>query len=620
MFGRQLICDSKIRENNRSLVLYLRVRCRGVQSRAKILFGGRVMNYLPKFALAVVLLDSSQALTAAAETPRGSGTGAPKVQQVLLAEIQEGATDIDRRGLLGPQLESASTSDLVHWQAGYLKAGGKWLPAEQLASDGGSSNLVDYRRQRNAAPKTAEGHLKLANWCRSQKLVDQERAHLSEMLTLSGHEIDRTPIYRRMGYRPLVRQLQASLKEWAPKLERIARDWDAAPKQQQQQAKEKLNAIQDVDAIPAMLAASSMSRTLALAVCDQLKEIDSFESSQALAMIAIQSEWASVRDSATEALRGRRLDDFVPTLLASMRSPFQVSKTNNNEVTPRLIFREEADRYFAIDLNLVPVVNQVVPAHRQIGTSAVITNRRASIDLTRALATVDHDVAQRIDEENECTEEYNKRAAFILSLLSGQELTLDPRYWWAWWQLYTGTVPVPKKCQVVRKQVALPIETLYVRRSSCLVAGTPVQTDRGPVAIEMIEVGDRVLSKDVETGELAYKPVLHTTERPAASVKKLLVNGEPIVASDGHNFWVSGKGWVKAHELKAGEPVHTVTGTSRLKALESQAEPASVYNLVVADFHTYFVGPSLILSHDVLQPALTNTKVPGLQQALVSDD
>ncbi|MDB5346980.1 MAG: hypothetical protein JWP89_5357 [Schlesneria sp.] len=595
------------------------------------------MKYLPKFALAVVLLDSSRALTATAETPRGSGSDASKVQQVLLAEFQEGATNLDRRGLLSPQLESASTSDLVHWQAGYLKAGGKWQPAEQLAGDSSPSNLVDYRRQRNAAPKTAEGQLKLANWCRSQKLVDQERAHLSEMLTLSDPEIDRTPIYRRMGYRPLggqwvssaeyasaqtqVRQLQASLKEWAPKLERIARDWDAAPKPQQQ-AKEKLNAIHEVAAIPAMLAASSISRPLALAVCDQLKEIDSFESSQALATIAVQSDWASVRDSATEALRGRRLEDFVPTLLAAMRSPFLVTKHNNNPISPRLIFREEADRYLAIDLSLVPVVAHVsvIPIMRG-GPVILPTDKRFSNDLLRDVSAIDHDVHQRVDEENEFAEDYNARAASILSSLCGQEQTSDPRFWWAWWHLYTGTVPVPKKCEVVHKQVPLPFDiVVYLRRCSCLVAGTPIQTDRGLIAVETIEVGDRVLSKDVETGELAYKPVLHTTERPAAPVKKLLIEGESIVASNGHHFWVSGKGWVKASELTAGVPVHTVTGTSRLKALESQPEPASVYNLVVADFHTYFVGPSLILSHDVLQPALTNTKVPGLQQAVASDD
>jgi hypothetical protein len=60
------------------------------------------------------------------------------------------------------------------------------------------------------------------------------------------------------------------------------------------------------------------------------------------------------------------------------------------------------------------------------------------------------------------------------------------------------------------------------------------------------------------------------------------------------------------------QPIHTVVGMARVESVEDEAEPAPVYNLVVADFHTYFVGPAMILSHDVLPPRPTNVKVPGL--------
>ena len=587
-------------------------------------------------AFALILPLPISVKPAAAATPR-SAPSATKVDQVLLLEAQEGDAAVDRRKLLITSTDIDFISDSARWQAGFVKTGMKWQAVDPLIDGGVLPVLKEYRTQRHAAPKTAEGHLKLANWCRSQKLVDQERAHLSEMLTLSGPEVDRVPIYRRMGYRPWggqwlspaeftaaqaqVRHWRESLREWQPKFERIARDWEAAPKQQQQ-AKENLNAVQDAAAIPAMLAVAPMSRTLALAICDRLKELDCFESSQALAMIAFQSEWASVRESATEGLQGRRLDDFVPALLAAMRSPFRITMPNSSQTSPRIIFREESDRYLAIDLRLVPVITQVyvMPALAR----SQFSESRLSIDLLRNVSAIDHDVHQRIDVENADTEVYNERAAAILSLVSGQEHVSDPRFWWAWWQLYTGTVPVPKKCEVLRKHVPLQvtrqIEWAYVLHRSCLVSGTPVQTERGQVSVEMIEVGDRVLSKNIETGELAYKPVLHTTLREAAPVKKLMIDEQSIVASDGHHFWISGKGWVKTHELKVGEPIHTVTGTSRLQGLETEPRPESVYNLVVADFHTYFVGQSLILSHDVLQPASTNTKVPGLQPARSRDE
>jgi len=52
------------------------------------------------------------------------------------------------------------------------------------------------------------------------------------------------------------------------------------------------------------------------------------------------------------------------------------------------------------------------------------------------------------------------------------------------------------------------------RRHECFVAGTPVWTVSGPVAIEKIRVGDLVLSQALDTGELAFQPVLQTTQRP----------------------------------------------------------------------------------------------------------
>ena len=48
---------------------------------------------------------------------------------------------------------------------------------------------------------------------------------------------------------------------------------------------------------------------------------------------------------------------------------------------------------------------------------------------------------------------------------------------------------------------------------SCFAAGTNVWTLAGPQAIEKIQVGNRVLAQDVETGELTYKPVLAVTTR-----------------------------------------------------------------------------------------------------------
>ncbi|GDY06858.1 hypothetical protein LBMAG52_03440 [Planctomycetia bacterium] len=129
--------------------------------------------------------------------------------------------------------------------------------------------------------------------------------------------------------------------------------------------------------------------------------------------------------------------------------------------------------------------------------------------------------------------------------------------------------------------------------------------------MERIASGDRVLAKNIETGELAYKVVLHTTVRESSPITKLVIDDETIQATEGHHFWVSGRGWTKTRELAAEQPLHTAIGAVRVASTEP-AESAPTYNLVVADFDTYFVGKSGILSHDVLPPKPTNKLVPGL--------
>jgi hypothetical protein len=131
------------------------------------------------------------------------------------------------------------------------------------------------------------------------------------------------------------------------------------------------------------------------------------------------------------------------------------------------------------------------------------------------------------------------------------------------------------------------------------------------VPIEQINVGDRVLSQDAETGELAYKPVLRTTVREPVKLLKIEFGGESIKCSGGHPFWVCGDGWVKARDLAPGKPFHGVTGTVEIGSLGS-APAEQIYNLIVADFHSYFVGKARILSHDITIRKPTNVVVPGL--------
>jgi hypothetical protein len=51
---------------------------------------------------------------------------------------------------------------------------------------------------------------------------------------------------------------------------------------------------------------------------------------------------------------------------------------------------------------------------------------------------------------------------------------------------------------------------------NCFTAGTTVLTEDGEKAIEQVRLGDKVLAKDDETGELAYKEVIWLFEKQVA--------------------------------------------------------------------------------------------------------
>ncbi len=69
-----------------------------------------------------------------------------------------------------------------------------------------------------------------------------------------------------------------------------------------------------------------------------------------------------------------------------------------------------------------------------------------------------------------------------------------------------------------------------------------------------------------------------------------------------------------AKELKAGQWLHTASGEVQIDSAEPSEEEVC-YNLVVADFHDYFVSNAKVLVHDNLLRGPTLATVPGLAEA-----
>lgn len=137
---------------------------------------------------------------------------------------------------------------------------------------------------------------------------------------------------------------------------------------------------------------------------------------------------------------------------------------------------------------------------------------------------------------------------------------------------------------------------------NCFIAGTLVATETGYVTIENIKAGDLVWATDPETGETALKPVVQTFRNETTEWIHVTVNGETLTCTPEHPFYVPKKGWTSAIDLRAGDILVMLNGEDVVveqvqhELLES---PETTYNFEVEGFHTYYVGDTEVLVHNM---------------------
>jgi hypothetical protein len=127
---------------------------------------------------------------------------------------------------------------------------------------------------------------------------------------------------------------------------------------------------------------------------------------------------------------------------------------------------------------------------------------------------------------------------------------------------------------------------------ACFAAGTPILTPEGYKFIEDLRPGDLVLSRDENDpfGEVVPRVVEEVFQR-TGRVLELTVGGRVIRTSDEHPFWVRGKGWTEAVALEVGDELSSHDGRwLAVEAVEQGEVYQTLYNLRVAEYHTYFVG------------------------------
>ncbi|WP_289148726.1 polymorphic toxin-type HINT domain-containing protein [uncultured Ruminococcus sp.] len=92
---------------------------------------------------------------------------------------------------------------------------------------------------------------------------------------------------------------------------------------------------------------------------------------------------------------------------------------------------------------------------------------------------------------------------------------------------------------------------------------------------------NKVISTDPETMETSLKTVLETYIREVTTLVHLTVNGEEIITTIDHPFYVNDRGFIKAGELIVGDELLNSNCNVLLienHSVELTDEPTTVYN------------------------------------------
>jgi hypothetical protein len=470
----------------------------------------------------------------------------------------------------------------------------------------------------------------LARWCHAHALPEQAQFYWTHVLHFQPDNAEAIKALGLVRHREKLltkaqledakkaeRDASLALAHWLPILRKVQLDLDRKTPKGVEAARTRLRDA-DLAAIPAFeqvlsetAAPDGAPAFVTEFIESVLSRFDDPASTTILVNIARNHSQQSVRDVAIEPLKTRDMLSFFPELMGALQAPVEVQTS----------FKE------------------VQTSRKKEGTTAVCTARffRPGVDFdeehtetyeykpdqaetSRAEALGKAQARQRqieaeVAAQNQALFQSNERIMIIMRRVSGTDQGDAPAGWWKWWGDYNELL-IPTENRVRRTsyfntEYIRSIERSKQRYKDCFAKGTPVWTPLGLRPIETIRVGDTVLAQDVEKGELAFKVVLGTSIRAASPMISTRIGDETIVSTRGHRYWVNGKGWRMAKNLKAGDVLHGVEEPLEAdEVLESRDEVA--WNLIVDDFNSYFVGRQGVLVHDTGAPRPTRAIVPGL--------
>lgn len=562
------------------------------------------------------------------------------VRKALEAELAGDAAE--RARLLDAAIQEDTGLDKARWQNGQLKLDGKWLSIADVArTNAENARLTQYHRRREMLIDSAESQRDLARWCSRYHLADEAAVHWQAVLGFLPDDAEAIRALKLKEYDGRLlnpRELTAA-KAQAAREREAARHWQpqilrwrdaivTGSDTERQQAIDGLLTIRDPAAIPVLRATllsqnrAQKSDKLYPAYIAVLKQMPEEQATQELVRCVLDGD----SGFADPALKGRPLASYVPQLIAALPVEAKISGKADIFFSPSgYVLSEHQWKLEVPEANYTETqiashsrMTVLVPGPRG-GLNGAAQQLPGSVqnDVLAAVGDVQQfkraiEEQQRRSQESQARQKQLIENALLASTDFEKETTRE-----AWLaqlnralETYSPASFPPTGPRNVRR-VTENMTVRILRGTSCFPAGTLVESITGPVAIETLKPGDRVLSQDVETGELAYQAVREVTLRPAVPLVEIEAGGATVRATPGHPFWINGDGWVMAKHLKPGQHLHTPNGPLQIERIGEQ--PAQeAYNLVVSDFATYFVGPQHILVHDNQPLTGTSVLVPGL--------
>ena len=216
----------------------------------------------------------------------------------------------------------------------------------------------------------------------------------------------------------------------------------------------------------------------------------------------------------------------------------------------------------------------------------------------------------------------------------------DGRYkcWYEWSGGATGKVEVTKTSETFSGSPNNVI-TAYVSdgynevhafgtlTGACFVGGTKVLTENGLKNIEDIKVGEKVYSYNEKSKKTELKEIEEVYINKSAEIITIkyeknnkmnsnlvshinnigshynsndLTEANELKCTHEHPFYVVGKGWTKAEEIKKGDKILTIDGSEVIitNVQSNFVNTTKVYNLSVKDNHSYYVSKFGVLTHN----------------------